>query len=284
MDAVIDIGSNSVRLCFMENRAVNPKKVSTTFLSENLAITGSLLLEAIKRTTDAVISFVNEAKSRGADRIFIFGTEAMRSGKNAYVVSEIVQSTTGISIDVISGREEALCGFVGANMQGEKVCVIDIGGASIELVQGQNEIEDGLSLPIGVMRVKDICKNDREKTHEYYREQVKKYPRFTYKAVGIGGTATSLSAMVKRMQTYDATLNHGSVVTLEQLIALEEEIYACKDSEEIASAFPSIGEKRARVIGVGCIALIEILKYLGKTEFTVSEHDNIEGYYALKTR
>ena len=284
MDAVIDIGSNSVRLCFMGNRAVNPKKVSTTFLSENLAITGSLLLEAIKRTTDAVISFVNEAKSRGADRIFIFGTEAMRSGKNAYVVSEIVQSVTGISIDVISGHEEALCGFVGANMQGEKVCVIDIGGASIELVQGQNEIEDGLSLPIGVMRVKDICKNDREKTHEYYREQVKKYPRFTYKAVGIGGTATSLSAMVKRMQTYDATLNHGSVITLEQLIALEEEIYACKDSEEIASAFPSIGEKRARVIGVGCIALIEILKYLGKTEFTVSEHDNIEGYYALKTR
>jgi exopolyphosphatase/guanosine-5'-triphosphate,3'-diphosphate pyrophosphatase len=169
-------------------------------------------------------------------------------------------------------------------MQGEKVCVIDIGGASIELVQGQNEIEDGLSLPIGVMRVKDICKNDREKTHEYYREQVKKYPRFTYKAVGIGGTATSLSAMVKRMQTYDATLNHGSVITLEQLIALEEEIYACKDSEEIANTFPSIGEKRARVIGVGCIALIEILKYLGKTEFTVSEHDNIEGYYALKTR
>ena len=284
MDAVIDIGSNSVRLCFMENRAVNPKKVSTTFLSENLAITGSLLLEAIKRTTDAVISFVNEAKSKGADRIFIFGTEAMRSGKNAYVVSEIVQHVTGISIDVISGRDEALCGFIGANMQGEKVCVIDIGGASIELVQGQDEIEDSLSLPIGVMRVKDICKNNREKTHEYYREQVKKYPRFTYKAVGIGGTATSLSAMVKRMQTYDATLNHGSVVTLEQLIALEKEIYACKDSEEIASAFPSIGEKRARVIGVGCIALIEILKYLGKTEFTVSEHDNIEGYYALKTR
>ena len=284
MDAVIDIGSNSVRLCFMENRAVNPKKVSTTFLSENLAITGSLLLEAIKRTTDAVISFVNEAKSKGADRIFIFGTEAMRSGKNAYVVSEIVQHVTGISIDVISGRDEALCGFIGANMKREKVCVIDIGGASIELVQGQDEIEDSLSLPIGVMRVKDICKNNREKTHEYYREQVKKYPRFTYKAVGIGGTATSLSAMVKRMQTYDATLNHGSVVTLEQLIALEEEIYACKDSEEIASAFPSIGEKRARVIGVGCIALIEILKYLGKTEFTVSEHDNIEGYYALKTR
>ncbi|MBE5732068.1 MAG: hypothetical protein E7353_03435 [Clostridiales bacterium] len=284
MDAVIDIGSNSVRLCFMENKIVNPKKVSTTFLSENLAITGSLLPEAIERTTSAIINFINEAKQKGADRIFVFGTEAMRSGKNAYVVSEIVQNATGISIDVISGSDEALCGFIGANAQNEKVCVIDIGGASIELVQGEKQIENGLSLPIGVMRVRDICNNDRQKTHDYYSEQVKKYPRFTYKAVGIGGTATSLSAMVKKMQTYDATSNHGSVITLDELIKLEDQIYACKDSEDIAKTFPSIGEKRARVIGIGCIALIEILKYLNKTEFTVSEHDNIEGYYALKTQ
>lgn len=284
MDAVIDIGSNSVRLYFMENRAVNPKKVETTFLSENLAITGSLLPEAIDRTCKAIITFVNEAKNKGAKRVFIFGTEAMRSGKNAYVVSQTVQKATGITIDVITGNDEALCGFVGANPKGEDVCVIDIGGASIELVQGQKVIESGLSLPIGVMRVKDICKNDRQKTHEYYREQVKKYPRFTSKAVGIGGTATSLSAMVKKMQTYDAMLNHGSVITLNELKILEEEIYACNSSNEIAEKFPSIGEKRARVIGVGCIALIEILEYLNKTEFTVSEHDNIEGYYALKTQ
>ncbi len=284
MDAVIDIGSNSVRLCFMKNMAVNPKKVETTFLSENLALSGTLLPQAIERTTNAVISFVNEAKTNGAQRIFIFGTEAMRSGKNAYVVSETVQKATGIEIDVISGSYEALCGFMGANPNGEDVCVIDIGGASIELIEGKEKIQDGLSLPIGVMRVKDICKNDREKTHEYYREQVKKYPLFTSKAVGIGGTATSLSAMVKNMQTYDALLNHGSVITLDQLEKLEGEIYACKDSKEIAQTFPSIGEKRARVIGVGCIALIEILKYLDKTEFTVSEHDNMEGYYALKTR
>lgn len=281
MDAVIDIGSNSVRLCLMQDRKVNPKKVETTFLSERLALTGSLLPEAIERTANAVIAFVHEARNSGADRIFIFGTEAMRSGKNAYVVTQTVQNATGITIDVISGSDEALCGFAGANPKGENVCVIDIGGASIEIVQGKKQIENGISLPIGVMRVKDICSNDREKTHAYYREQVKKYPQFTSKAIGIGGTATSLSAMVKGMQTYDATLNHGSVITLAQLKELEEGIYACTSSEEIAKKYPSVGEKRARVIGVGCIALIEILEYLNKTEFTVSEHDNIEGYYVL---
>jgi exopolyphosphatase/guanosine-5'-triphosphate,3'-diphosphate pyrophosphatase len=265
----------------MKDRKVNPKKVNTTFLSENLALTGSLTQEAINRTANAIIDFVGEAKRENAERIFIFGTEAMRSGKNASELIDLIKERTGITIDVISGNDEAKCGFVGANLKGEKVCIIDIGGASVELVQGEKEIEQGLSLPIGVMRVKDLCGNDREKIHAYYKEQVKKYPRFTYKAIGIGGTATSLSAMVKKMQVYSAEENHGSVVTLGQLEELEEQIFGCKDSEYVAKIFPSIGEKRARVIGVGCIALIEILRYLNKTEFTVSEHDNIEGYYFL---
>ena len=63
MDAVIDIGSNSVRLCFMKNNGVNPKSVSTTFLSENLAITGFLTDEAIERTANAIIDYVNTAKN-----------------------------------------------------------------------------------------------------------------------------------------------------------------------------------------------------------------------------
>lgn len=281
MDAVIDIGSNSVRLCFMKDMDVNPKSVSTTFLSENLALTGYLSQEAIDRTSCAIISFVEKAKEEKAERIFIFGTEAMRSGKNAYILQDIIKEKTGICIDIISGNDEALCGFIGANPKKEKVCVIDIGGASIELVQGTNKIEEGKSLPIGIMRVKDMCGLDREKIHEYYKEQVKKYPKFTYDAVGIGGTATSLSAMINNMQVYDAQKNHGAVITLSSLIDLEDKIFACKDSFEIASVFPSIGEKRARVIGVGCIALIEILLYLNKTQFTVSEHDNIEGYYQL---
>lgn len=281
MDAVIDIGSNSVRLCLMRDKKVNEKQIATTFLAENLALSGTLLPEAIKRTVKAVVDFVNDAKQNDADRIFIFATEAMRSGKNANVVVEEVKNATGITIDVISGNDEALCGFVGANAEKRKVCVVDIGGASIELVQGEKEIESGLSLPIGVTRVKNLCGNDREKIHAYYKEQVKAFPSFSYDLVGIGGTATSLSAMVKRMQKYDATINHGCVISLSELQQLENEIFELENSFEIANAFPSIGEKRARVIGVGCIALVEIMKYLNKTHYTVSEHDNVEGYYYL---
>ena len=279
MDAVIDIGSNSVRLAFMKGE-VNPKKINTTFLAEGLASSGFLSMPAIERTAKAIVDFYNEAKSVGAERIFIFGTEAVRSGKNAHLLVEKVRAQTGATIDIISGEQEAQTGFWGASND-EKCCIVDIGGASIEVVQGEKEIENGLSLPLGVVRVLDICSNDERKISEYYENEVKKYPRFTYPLVGIGGTATSLCAMVFDMKEYDAIKNHGRIMKIDDLYRLKTEIFSCKNYEEVYEKYPVIGKKRARVIGVGCIALIKIMEHLNKTEITVSESDNIEGYYKL---
>jgi exopolyphosphatase/guanosine-5'-triphosphate,3'-diphosphate pyrophosphatase len=281
MDAIIDIGSNSVRLCLMREREVNPKIINTTFLADGLAATGFLKEDAIRRTAQAVTDFVAEAKSEGAENIYIFGTEAMRSGKNANILISAVYEKTGLGIDVIDGFTEALCGFLGAKGLKEKLCVVDIGGASIELTQGAEDIEKGVSLPLGVKRVKDLT-TSRESIREYYAKKVRDFPRFTYPLVGIGGTATSLSAMLRRMPVYDANENHGSIVKLDDLLALEDEIFALDSPENIHRAYPCIDVKRASVIGVGCVALIEIMRYLNKTELTVSEHDNIEGYYLLK--
>ena len=61
MDAVIDIGSNSVRLAFMKGD-VNPKKINTTFLAEGLASSGFLSMPAIERTANAVHAFYQTAK------------------------------------------------------------------------------------------------------------------------------------------------------------------------------------------------------------------------------
>lgn len=281
MDAVIDIGSNSVRLCLMRDKKVNPKKINTTFLAEDLAKTGFLNENALKRTAAAVIGFVAEAKKAGAEKIYIFGTEAMRSGKNAYKLTGEVMAKTGIAIDVIDGYTEALCGFLGAKDLKEKLCVVDIGGASIELTQGADKIENGVSLPLGVKRVKDLT-STRAGIREYYKEKVRGFPRFTYPLVGIGGTVTSLSAMLQNMKVYDAEKNHGSTVNLDDLTALEDDIFALSSPQKISEKYPCIDVKRASVIGVGCIALAEIMRYLGKTSLVVSEHDNIEGYYALK--
>ena len=57
MVAVIDIGSNSVRLYIGSGKAVNAKKLNTTQLSEGLALFGRLQEKAMARTADAVAGF-----------------------------------------------------------------------------------------------------------------------------------------------------------------------------------------------------------------------------------
>lgn len=282
MDAVIDIGSNSVRLAFMENE-VNPKLVNTTLLAKNMK-DGILDSESVFRTANGVIDFYNLAKEKNANNVYIFATEAVRSAKNNDLLLSKIKQETGVDVDVISGDRESLVGFVGASANKE-ACIIDIGGASIELAKGKNgNRENGLSLPIGVMRVMEMVGNNRKALHDFYKEEVKKYTNFNSDLIGIGGTATTLCAMKLNLYPYDFLKIHCSTITLCDLEKLEDIIYSLYTPEKINEVYPVVGLKRAMVIGVGCIALIEIMRHLNKDSLTISEADNIEGYYALKTK
>ena len=80
--AVIDIGSNSVRLMFMADGKVLYKGLITTRLGEGLAATSLLNASAIERSARAVETFYNKACEEGAEEIFAFATAAVRSAKN----------------------------------------------------------------------------------------------------------------------------------------------------------------------------------------------------------
>lgn len=283
MDAVIDIGSNSVRLAFMQNE-VNQKFVNTTLLAKNMQ-GGILDAESINRTSRGVIDFYNQAKGANAQTVYVFATEAVRSAKNSNILLDAIKNGTGIDVDVISGDMESLVGFIGASIVNNEACIIDIGGASVELAQGKNGIrENGLSLPIGVMRVMEKVGNDREALHEFYKKEAQKYQGFNSSLIGIGGTATTLCSMHLNLYPYDFAKVHSTKLTISDLEKLEDIIYSLYTPEKINEAYPVVGLKRAMVIGVGCIALIEIMKRLNKTSITVSEADNIEGYYLLKRK
>ena len=80
--AVIDIGSNSVRLMFVADGKVLYKRLSTTSLGEGLASSSYLKTEAIERSALAVKEFFEAAKLEGAEKVFAFATAAVRSAVN----------------------------------------------------------------------------------------------------------------------------------------------------------------------------------------------------------
>jgi len=281
MKAIIDIGSNSVRLMLDEKQGVNKKYLNSTTLAEKLAITGRLIPEAIERTADAVVDFYDAAKNMGADEIFVFGTEAMRA-KGGEQLKEIIESRVPVVVDIVSGETEALLGFAGCS-EGRNCAVIDVGGASVEVVSGQkNKITYAKSLKLGVVRTRDITGDDRQLIEDFYRISVSGYDKVKAKQlIAIGGTATSIASMILRQTTYDQTKTHGCFVSLENLRALEDEVFSGID---IQKTFPTLSYKRSLVIKHGIIVFKVLTEYLGFDGFTVSELDNMEGYIKLKCK
>lgn len=281
MDAVIDIGSNSVRLMTDDGKAVNRKTLASTTLADGLALTGYLSDEAMDRTAAAIRTFVAEARRRGADNIYVFGTEAMRAAKNGKAFKARVEEENGLTVDVISGETEARLGLMGAagDIAGEAT-VVDIGGASVEIVRGNaDRITYAKSAPLGMVRLIDLVGSEKNAIERFVEREL---PVFgivsgTDDAIAIGGTATSLASMDLRQTVYNPDEIHGHILTLASLSRLRDEIFATLD---LISRFPTLTPNRARVIGHGAIMLLSIVEYLGLEQIAVSEHDNMEGYLA----
>lgn len=279
MDAVIDIGSNSVRLMTDGGKAVNRKTLASTTLADGLALTGYLSDEAMDRTAAAIRTFVAEARRRGADNIYVFGTEAMRAAKNGKAFKSRLEEENGLPVDVISGETEARLGLMGAAGDTEdEATVVDIGGASVEIVRGNaDRITYAKSAPLGMVRLIDLVGSEKNAIERFVEREL---PVFgivsgTDDAIAIGGTATSLASMDLRQTVYNPDEIHGHILTLASLSRLRDEIFATLD---LISRFPTLTPNRARVIGHGAIMLLSIVEYLGLEQITVSEHDNMEGY------
>ena len=109
--AIIDIGSNSVRLVVYDGmgRAPLPRfnEKSLCRLGECLAQTGAIAPENFGRTVEALRRFRAIADAMGVDRIDATATEAMRRASNGPELQRLIERETGLSIRILSGAEEA---------------------------------------------------------------------------------------------------------------------------------------------------------------------------------
>ena len=280
--AVIDIGSNSVRLMFVADGKVLYKRLNTTRLGEGLATSARLKTEAIERSARAVRDFYNVAKKEAAEQVFEFATAAVRFAENGNVFVERVKEVCGLSVEVISGEREAEIGITGAlgNMDG---AVIDIGGASTEIVARENgEMVYKKSVDIGVVRLKDMCGKDLNKLKETAKEYARQFGEAPtrFALYGIGGTATTLGALILGMQYYDSNKITGSIVSVKQMCEMAEKL-STMTIEEIA-ALPCVSKGRADVLLGGAVLMSTLMTELGFEEIVISDRDNLEGYAICK--
>ena len=280
--AVIDIGSNSVRLMFVADGKVLYKALNTTRLGEGLADKPLLKPEAIERSASAVCAFYDKAIEEGAERVLCFATAAVRTAENRQVFLDKVYAACGLRIEVISGEEEAEIGILGAlgNRDGG---VIDVGGASTEIVvKKDGALIYKKSVNIGVVRLKDRCGRDKTALERVAHEACMQYGEIPlgYTIYGIGGTATTLAAQVLGLESYSSEKITGAVVTAEEMQAMADKLLSMS-VEEIAS-LPCMPKGRADVLTGGAVLFTVLMKKLGFKRLIVSDRDNLEGYAIKK--
>ena len=276
--AVIDVGSNSVRLMFVADGKVLYKRLNTTRLGEGLAQAPYLKESAAERSAVAVANFCSLAKDEGAEEVFVFATAAARTAKNREIFTDRVKALCGLTVDVISGEEEAEIGLLGA-LGDKDGAIIDIGGASTEIVvKKQGSIHYKKSINIGVVRLKDRCGRDKKALEALALEEVKNFGIVPTDATfyGIGGTATTLAAQYLRLEEYVSDKITGTVIPAEEIQALADKLSAMS-VEEIA-ALPCMPAGREDVILGGAVLLATLVRELGIKQITVSDRDNLEGY------
>ena len=280
--AVIDIGSNSVRLLLWADGRSIYKKIETTRLGGGLSQTGRLSEAAIRRTADAVAAFAREAAREGAEKTAAFATAAVRSAENGRDFVRFVRAECGVDVDVISGEREAALGLAGA-LGGRDGGIVDVGGASTEItVAAGGKIVCAVSADIGAVRLKDLCGEDRAALARVIAEKTAAFGRVppTAELYAIGGTATSLAALEKEVEPYDPAQIDGTVLPAECVQAWADKLLSLSQEERLR--LRGMDPRRADILGGGVLLLRAAMAAAGAEKIVVSERDNMEGYlYAV---
>lgn len=276
--AVIDIGSNSVRLMTWADGKTLYKRLSTTRLGEGIAHSSVLRKDAILRTAEAVAQYCRDAEKEGAEKICAFATAAVRTAKNGREFCAQVKRLCNLETDVVSGEEEAQLALEGV-LSGGDGGIIDIGGASTEVCfRKEGKIMFTVSLPVGAVRLYDECGEEKARLLSVISEKLR--PLAGKKAVApvyaVGGTATTVAAVLLGLKEYDAARVQNYEMTADAVSVCADNLLFLPKERRMELAGMDI--RRADIIAGGALLLSEVIKALSLPKIAVSDRDNLEGY------
>lgn len=300
--AVVDIGTNSVRLLIAERDADErvrkvERHIRVTRLGQDVDKTGALRRDAIARTAAVLADYAVIWQTAGIrdDRVVLMATSAARDAKNADAFTEAAIAACGVTPIIISGELEAEIAFLGATADQPPgpMLVIDIGGGSTEFViaDATGSVTGSTSQQIGCVRLTERTGPPpytpeqimwiRTAARSVITEAVRSLPSPINPAttlIGVAGTVTTLAALSLGLPAYLPDKIHGTRLTQTALKDWIGRITAMN-----ASAIEALGPvegNRGDVLPVGAIILDEIMGAFGLDVVIASEHDSLDGMCA----
>ena len=294
--AALDLGTNNCRLLIAAPTRGGFRVVEAfsriVRLGEGLSQTGRLQEPAMERAMAALRVCAERLQRRGGPRLRAIATQACRSAENGADFLDRVTRETGLSLQVITPREEARLSVAGClnllDRRTDAALVLDVGGGSTELswvdltdpaaragadrpgLGAMPPIRAWLSIPIGVVTLAERFPEIRPGEKAWFRSMVEavKAPIAAFDTadalrpvfldgrshlVGTSGAITSLAGLHLNLARYERSRVDGLWLTHGDCIDAADRLLAMEPTARAAQ--PCIGPDRADLVLAGAAIL-----------------------------
>jgi len=287
--AVVDLGSNSVRLVVFEGRGRNPLSIfnekAVLRLGRGLQATGLLNEDGTDQAITVLTRYVALARAMGAQPLAVLATAAVRDARNGPdFVARIERSVPGLKVTVLTGEQEAsfaaaglLCGIPSADG-----ILADIGGGSLEIVNLEHgNMAAARTLPLGVIRLADRAEGDTIRARAIAAETLEAVPwlgqgqgRDLYL---VGGAFRALARIHMEQTGYPLAIVHHYTVDRDEARDLSGVIGSA--SRRALERLPGVSRRRIDDLPFAAVVMRRLLRATNAKRVVFCASGLREGWY-----
>ncbi|HJT08756.1 MAG TPA: Ppx/GppA family phosphatase, partial [Stellaceae bacterium] len=266
--AVVDIGSNSLRLVIFDGVRRSPRTLFNDKvmcgLGRNLEATGKLDPDGAQLARDNLQRFVSLARSIGVSRLDVLATAAVRDASDGRAFVSEIERRHRLKVRVLSGAEEGRLSAFGviAGIPEASGVVGDLGGGSVELVPVTGgQVGAASTLPIGPLRLAEHA-GDERRLRDAIDKHLAAVPWLGTKVDGafyaVGGAWRALARIHMEQTRYPLhiiqqyTLPRGEAEDFLDIIA--------RQSRKSLEKITTVSRKRLDVVPIAARVLHRLLK------------------------
>jgi len=289
--AVIDVGSNSVRLVIFRTYAtffqpIFNEKI-TASLGRGVVATGRLNPAGVRSATAAIIRFMQILKARNISNIYAVATAAVRDASDGQEFLDNLQVVCGLQVQKLSGKQEArfsALGVIAGEPEADGV-MADLGGSSLELVRIRNaKPEQGSTHRLGPLAMGIEKKFNYEQVKAQISNSLQSSIELTGKSdkiseakalYAVGGAWRSLALVHMEMRGYPLHILHNYRMSRSEAKVLARLVE--KQSPASLAKIPGLSAKRANSLPYAALLLRSLLKIIKVKEVVISSFGLREG-------
>ena len=277
--AIIDIGSNSVRLVIYERlcRSATPlfNEKELCGLARGVATGGRLDAEAMGAALTAIRRFVALTRQIRVSSTHVLATAAPREASNGAEFIAAVEAVTGVEVAVLSGAEEARLSALGvvSGFRDADGVAGDLGGGSLEVVGVRGgKTGTGETFPLGGLRLEQTAEKSLKMAQKIVADALAGSPALTggrgRPFYAIGGTWRSLARLHMRQTGYPLHVMHhytiepGEAADFSRMVARRD--IDSLDSIEVVSS------NRRALLPYGAAVMEQVIKVMQPSEIVMS--------------